>query len=613
MTKKLEDPADDPVGATRRRLFQTLNAKIGVLGTTLLVGVVVLAARWDDFLAIPIVVWACEQLDELKPLPVASGQRFTIAVAILENDREGLHRRLLREDLSRMDGVELIMVDRRIRMEDATKPQAAQLAGHARARQILRQTHADVLIWGTALDSAVNSPMSLHWTPQSNIEFASSSQAYRPERDLDLPELFWKDLRNALGLLVSTHLTDLRHRQGKFIAEEIPPFIGRVQALLHGAKPAINQTPLRIALADALLLYGEQRANLRLYEEAIEYYREALKDTSREKTPLKWAALMSQLGNAQQELGALAHDTTRLEEARAAFQEAIEAHLRELDALSWAIVQNSLASVLDTLGEYNQDRALLEKAIAIRRETVAVATRDRAPEIWAMIQCNLAASLYILGSLRHDQALLQESILDGRHSLEVLSREREPLHWAAAENTVADALAELGSLSRDTDLLRQSIATFNLVLEEITAQRDPQDWARVQLNLGDTQTSLYQKTANVQWLQYAVGAYRSALTVFRREADLHDWSLAQYSLTRALVNIAIRTKSTPILEEGYSAYVEWLKATDPDKTPDSPSQFCSENTAAALSSIVSALAGLNPTSTPIPRRLTPMPGTLSNR
>src|SRR5208282_1557060 len=59
-------------------------------------------------------------------------------------------------------------------------------------------------------------------------------------------------------------------------------------------------------------------------EAAVAAYQEALKERTRERVPLDWAATQNNLGNALYELGLREADTAKLEAAVAAYQEALK-------------------------------------------------------------------------------------------------------------------------------------------------------------------------------------------------------------------------------------------------------------------------------------------------
>jgi tetratricopeptide (TPR) repeat protein len=61
-----------------------------------------------------------------------------------------------------------------------------------------------------------------------------------------------------------------------------------------------------------------------LLDQAVEAFREALKERTRERAPLDWANTKNSLGMALFELGKREHGTARIEEAIAALREALE-------------------------------------------------------------------------------------------------------------------------------------------------------------------------------------------------------------------------------------------------------------------------------------------------
>ena len=68
-------------------------------------------------------------------------------------------------------------------------------------------------------------------------------------------------------------------------------------------------------------------------------FNEALKERTRERVPLDWAATQSNLGVALETLGERESGTERLEQAVAAFNEALKERTRERVPLDWAMTQ----------------------------------------------------------------------------------------------------------------------------------------------------------------------------------------------------------------------------------------------------------------------------------
>jgi hypothetical protein len=152
----------------------------------------------------------------------------------------GAHQRLIREALSEHREIELLDLPRVISVEGSRKPQEAIRAGHERARALLRQSHADVMIWGSALDSDIKAPLILHWTMSTEVAQRKSQGKYRPDdaHDLDLPELFWADMNDVLGMLVTVEEAKVSTQEGHAIADQLKPFIERIHYLLQSRKLA---------------------------------------------------------------------------------------------------------------------------------------------------------------------------------------------------------------------------------------------------------------------------------------------------------------------------------------------------------------------------------------
>ena len=69
---------------------------------------------------------------------------------------------------------------------------------------------------------------------------------------------------------------------------------------------------------------GERESGTATLEEAVAAFREALKENTRERVPLDWAATQKNLGNALTTLGERESGTARLQEAVAAYREALK-------------------------------------------------------------------------------------------------------------------------------------------------------------------------------------------------------------------------------------------------------------------------------------------------
>jgi hypothetical protein len=133
--------------------FEWLRKHIGLPGAVVVVLSIAIGSaslyvwsNWKDFKERPGVTWIVGLL-ERRAIQTAPAGRLTIAVAHLARDNERLdHEHLLFDELRdkrKFEGVEIIRVDRTVDPEES-----AEETIEAKARALLKQTGADVLIWG---------------------------------------------------------------------------------------------------------------------------------------------------------------------------------------------------------------------------------------------------------------------------------------------------------------------------------------------------------------------------------------------------------------------------------------------------------------------------------
>ncbi len=97
------------------------------------------------------------------------------------------------------------------------------------------------------------------------------------------------------------------------------------------------------------LRLGEWESGTERLEQAVAAFTEALKERTRERVPLDWAATQNNLGAALTILGERESGTERLEQAVAAFTEALKERTRERVRLDWAATQNNLGRAIQLL------------------------------------------------------------------------------------------------------------------------------------------------------------------------------------------------------------------------------------------------------------------------
>ncbi|KVC50325.1 hypothetical protein WI72_26770 [Burkholderia ubonensis] len=527
------------------------------------VGVVIIACagvwwQWDHISKLPGMDVLVALISE-KSLPKAVPGKFNVAIAHLDGDTDKHQiEQDIRESLADFKGVVTLSFDRTIGSEHRNSEQD-QREGHARARSLLKASGADALIWGLVLAKDGKSVPKLYWTVSPETVKTPSDKRYQiTSGDLSLPTFFWQDLTDVLGLLIATSNADFASSHGKYLADKLAPFIQRVHNLLDGSEGkqwnANTRAKVQFMLGNALATYGEQSGMNEPLRQAVTAYREALKERTREKVPLEWAATQNNLGAALEALGERESDPARLAEAVTAYRDALKEFSREKAPHDWAMTQNNLGVALATLGARQSDPARLQAAVTAYREALKERTREKAPLDWAATQNNLGTALEALGERESDPARLAEAVTAYRDALKEYTLEKEPLEWALMQNNLGGALAALGERMSDAAQLEEAVTAYREALKERTRKKVPLDWAATQYNLGAAFAQLGELKSDPVQLQEAVTAYREALKERTREKVPLDWALSQYALGTALMVLGERTSDPARLGEAVRAY-----------------------------------------------------------
>lgn len=526
--------------------------------------------NWDDIVKRPGVGSLLARFNQ-KALPSAPAGRLTIAVADLEGDKEQEEEKLLLDGLRDFEGVETLALHRMVAWPDSGTEQEKKKEAEKKARSLLKQTGADVLIWGSVISLGGKSAMRLYWTPSREVSGAKQSEKYLPQTEtLALPELFWSDLKQILGLLTETRLAELTDEPGQFVADKLAPLIAQVRSLVENKQGDWNPEILagvRFSLAGALGDQGEQSGKNEPLLESVELYHKVLDQWTRASKPLDWTMAQNNLGIVLWALGERENGTARLEAAAAAFREALKEETREINPVQWAMTQNNLGAVLLTIGMRGGEPAKFEKSAAAFRDALRVLTRERDPQLWGMAQNNLGLALWVLGARESGTALLEQSAAAFREALKELTRERDPHLWAMAQNNLGIVLSQLGDRSSGPTQLEDAATAFRLSLKELTRERAPYQWATAQNNLGTVLRTLAERTGEARPLEGSIAAYQEALKEFTRESNPRQWAIAKTNLGLTMKMLGERSGGEATLNGAAAAFREASQVNNRELAP----------------------------------------------
>jgi tetratricopeptide (TPR) repeat protein len=162
-------------------------------------------------------------------------------------------------------------------------------------------------------------------------------------------------------------------------------------ALRRRARGSIGSNCLGIAL----LWLGQRESGTVRLDQAIEAYRAALEEGTRELVPLDWAETQNVLGGALLRLGVREDNIAPLERAVGAYRAALQECTREHVPLNWAKALNNLGYALLWLSEQDEDTVRLEQTVETF-QTAQELTIEASPAWHDFAQQNLTRSFALL-------------------------------------------------------------------------------------------------------------------------------------------------------------------------------------------------------------------------
>ena len=456
-----------------------------------------------------IVTWLKGLLNQLVPSPARAWlalqnycsnrtqraeEGFRLVLCWLENDDSGHNTKTVAQAFVRVEGITLLRSARIVSAKGASNEWRPAMK--KRARAILEQRDADLAVIGLVKKSG--EVLSVWFVPRSSEgTLDRGDQPYTLE-NVTLGKDFHDDLRvqlTAVALISLAPLADGEVR-GQVIKKGLhnatTKLFSLVQSRTIGAGK--HKAALQLVLGSALTTLGEREGSSERLEQAVDAFRAALDEFTRDRTSLLWAVTLNGLGIALRALGERESGTERLEEATAAY------------------------------------RAVLEER-----------TRERVPGVWATTQNNLGNALAALGERMGGTEHLEQAVSAFRAALEEYTRERDPLNWATTQNNLGTALAVLGERETGAERLQQALQAFQVSLMEFTRERVPLLWAMTQHNIGNARRALGERERETNHLMRAVDAYRAALMEYSRERVPLLWAMTKHNLAVALIALESAT------------------------------------------------------------------------
>src|SRR5216683_5243928 len=308
-------------------------------------------------------------------------------------------------------------------------------------------------------------------------------------------------------------------------------------------------------------------------EQAIAFFQEALRFFTPAYTPLDYARVMYNLGNACSELPT-GDRSANLQQAITHYQKALRFLSLETFPLDCANTQLNLGAAYANLSRGDRS-ANLQQAITCYWEALRFFTPETMPFDYALIQNNLGIAYQGLPT-GDRSANLQQAIACYREALRFWTPEHFPLDYALTQDSLGNVYVQLQTGSRATNLQR-AIACYQEALRFFTPESTPFDYAATQHNLGNAYKGLPTGDRSAD-LRQAIACYQEALRSWTPENFPFHYAVTQYNLGNVYGDLPEENHATN-LQRAIASYQEALRFFTPETSPFE-CRTCSRNLAA---------------------------------
>jgi hypothetical protein len=481
------------------------------------------------------------QEDQVR-LPRVDPSKFTVLVAELDHDDGNRAQETIVIALEDTAG---IVVDRLDTAIPAGKTSEVE-DGHRLARKYLKDSGANLLIWGSRVVVDGRDRFNLYFTPLQAAD-SDTAKLYMsdPPPDLVIDPSFLGDLVQAIQLAVVDYATTGHGTENcSSIAQQLSTLISDVRQRVDGDRARswspTTRISVRLSLAAALRTFSTITGTRGPSTDAVGLCLSAIAEAKPRSEA--WAEAQFELGRsyiAVSRWGTPAERVESLKEALGSFRAALRVFR---SGVPRAVVQLMIGTCLvesaaDSAVDHLPSEQTIQDALTAFRDALRSLDRQRDPLMWGQAQALLGAGLLASGLTPGDHRIV---LLDAqsalRESLE-LTRGGNALAWAAAQTMsgiTSVALSKSDSPNSDNHL-RDSLEAFNQALTIETRSCTPLDWAETQHALGGALTLLGQSENNMADLRKAEDAYHEELDVHTNGDFPYEWARAQLELSAVLV------------------------------------------------------------------------------
>ncbi len=509
----------------------------------------------------------------VAPIGRAEAGRFTVVVAQLDNDADDKMEKLILADLQDIRWIRLLQIHRALSLND-TDRQKSILDGHATALKFLKESGAQILVWGTVLDDGNRKIPELFISSAPDPASGLKHGRYQLDEVLNLPPIFWQQLASVLDLVIASESLRFLANQNPHVGDALKPFITKVEQLLADTQedPRWNgktRIDVENALAQALWAEADVSNTTGPLAEAVDIFERIVKTCDPQKDWKQLAAAEQTLGIARL---ALARRETRFgvlaptAEQQALFKRAIDdlngstsilMRHGELAAPEALLDLGNFVSAAAGLGAQQKAWGGVDAAVSAYRESAVMSPQERNKNGTRYLFFGLVNWAVIIAANQGNVKNLHDLVAWYRELLLTWTMEKYPSLSIMATGALVDALLlsaplesgqEAGaSLSEAVEKSRKVIRDRQILGETPTQL----DWTRVAEALSAI-GARDPGPGGTDRLREAIRIYRNTLYPYVPVRASADWFRVQWLMAWSLQSLAERQRSPAMLCDAFT-------------------------------------------------------------
>jgi tetratricopeptide (TPR) repeat protein len=457
--------------------------------------------------------------------------------------------------------------------------------GFADATRLLKESGADLLVWGTEGESALREDWNIYVCASAGLESGARQEGVDVNGTTYFSGVAESDIPEVLSWAVVSWAKLIDKGQGLEMTDKIKPMIDKTTEILRlgyqrrwsdGTMLSLKRT-----LSVLLCFYGVRTHDRASLEKAAKLTREVLAVPAEYEDAHDRACYQNNLGTALGALGELLASPRELRGACDAYRAALMTFRKKSYPLDWASTQSNLGGSLVMLGQLEEGNGSLLEAVRRLKEVLAETSEEAQPYEWFSVKNNLANAYNVLGGKSGEPLHLREAV---RHYEEVLgsrASEAMPLVRAQVENNIGSVLLKLSERTKEPSDYRAALdhlgkavsmlsgspergsglARVNLALAKVfwgRAGNDGSFWDSAEKDLGEI-SAIAERTgdkgqgSNLRIVRFLLGLYRCEKAMAEKdlralledsEASVAQQGLApvqkaQFIMNRALVKVGL--------------------------------------------------------------------------